>query len=103
MSTGLERRQHVAEMPCVPGGSLQPIPTSPLTRQERAVPHLRVWVLYGWRVLGPGHGFTISELFFCPSAGLDKSDLSLLAPDYLQRRGVACKLSLGEGLPSGHL
>lgn len=58
---------------------------------------------YGWRVLGPGHGFTISELFFCPSAGLDKSDLSLLAPDYLQRRGVACKLSLGEGLPSGHL
>lgn len=43
-TTGLEGRQRVEVLLCVPRG---PCSTS-LTSPERAVPHLRLWVLYGW-------------------------------------------------------
>lgn len=43
--------------------SIQGVPTA--SPQDMGV----VWL----EVLGSGHGFTISELFFCLSAGLDKS------------------------------
>lgn len=69
---GLEGRQHVEVLLCVPGVPA-PILSQP-TRQSRegcAKSHAMGAVcLEGFEL---GHDFTNSELFFHPSAGLDKS------------------------------
>lgn len=99
MSTGLEGRQHLEALLRVPrGGSLQPIP-SQLTRRsgEDCATSQGTGVVW-LEVFGLGYGFTISELSFCPSARLEKSGSPSVR---LQRRGVACKVALGEGLNSG--
>jgi len=100
MSMGLAGRQHMGAALCVPGGPCSPSPAGPLASPERAMPHLGAWVSYGWRFFGLGHEFRISELCFCPSAGLDKSG-SLLAPDYHQHRGMACKCLWAKELTLG--